>query len=219
MGPIPADAGQPSPPPPGSNSVRAYPRGRGATEHAVKIVNDKRGLSPRTRGNHAGVYDALVLGGPIPADAGQPGCRLPRVSFGGAYPRGRGATNAAEIRDGCVVGLSPRTRGNLPLPPFREVLRGPIPADAGQPWACSSTTMAIRAYPRGRGATWQGAKIPCALPGLSPRTRGNLLHGFGQQLRQRPIPADAGQPAACGAVSWACRAYPRGRGATAASER
>ena len=49
------------------------------------------------------------------------------------------------------VGLSPRTRGSHAVRPRTVQIRGPIPADAGEPTLRRSSMVFTGAYPRGRG--------------------------------------------------------------------
>ena len=134
------------------------------------------GLSPLTRGNPDDALTILFVQGPIPAHAGQPMRRTFLFLAFRAYPRSRGATDAKTDPLTLELGLSPLTRGNprWPMPCCKKP--GPIPAHAGQPVAPTGWRMPLRAYPRSRGAT---GSIMCWIPafyGLSPLTRGNLLH-------------------------------------------
>ena len=91
---------------------------------------------------------------------------------------------------------------------------GPIPADAGEPAPKEPAPASTRAYPRGRGGTWESAIQISLHEGLSPRTRGNQIAKARGCTEVGPIPADAGEPC-CG--DWRARwfgAYPRGRGGT-----
>ena len=134
-------------------TIRAYPRGRGATRIVRVQIEAHKGLSPRTRGNHGGQINKEEYYGPIPADAGQPMLPQSRRLLEWAYPRGRGATFERSCFEPRAQGLSPRTRGNLRQPAHRDGEYRPIPADAGQPQSFVNTVKYHRAYPRGRGAT------------------------------------------------------------------
>ena len=74
-----------------------------------------------------------LIGGPIPAGAGEPTRRGLSRRWPGAYPRGRGGTEELRITEPETVGLSPRARGNHHPPPARPPGGGPIPAGAGEP--------------------------------------------------------------------------------------
>ena len=113
--------------------------------------------------------------GPIPADAGEPQCQRTGAWGGGAYPRGRGGAEFLPLPVLPLQGLSPRTRGSLVSQSDEDVLRGPIPADAGEPKMEVFPADAIRAYPRGRGGAIGAKGGEQLVQGLSPRTRGSLL--------------------------------------------
>ena len=97
FGPIPARAGQPRWPALLHRRVGAYPRSRGATAAGLEAKALLQGLSPLARGNltHSPVH--LLVFGPIPARAGQPGqCEIgPQLVW--AYPRSRGATSRTQL--------------------------------------------------------------------------------------------------------------------------
>ena len=213
-GPIPAHAGQPSPGASAPSPAWAYPRSRGATAAELRGAVAESGLSPLTRGNHAGDLAELVGAGPIPAHAGQPEDRREPGIHPGAYPRSRGATGSADTGLGVPLGLSPLTRGNRGAGQHAPAGRGPIPAHAGQPFLGIPGFSGSGAYPRSRGATRRDIYTEWEMMGLSPLTRGNLgeaqyaVHGGG------PIPAHAGQPSMGTRSPAPRRAYPRSRGAT-----
>ena len=173
MGPIPAYAGQP-------NFVHAkwrlpgaYPRVCGATAATLPERRLLSGLSPRMRGNLLWASLLHVVGGPIPAYAGQPreaavfvGTQGPIPAYAGqpcsgsacwpgprAYPRVCGATENFTPLIRSLAGLSPRMRGNLGGVKIGSGLVGPIPAYAGQPPGAASAPTSEWAYPRVCGAT------------------------------------------------------------------
>ena len=172
-GPIPAHAGQPLVAGDRRLDRWAYPRSRGATTPRSSRSAARSGLSPLTRGNRGALREHLVGVGPIPAHAGQPPPSTMRREEFRAYPRSRGATDAASSQTAVGPGLSPLTRGNPSQPPWPRALRGPIPAHAGQPQAWRSAPHWSRAYPRSRGATLRVVRGRVAVQGLSPLTRGN----------------------------------------------
>ena len=216
-GPIPARAGQPKTCAASWTRARAYPRSRGATtQHTSGQYGDK-GLSPLARGNRAGWSVNDARSGPIPARAGQPLRRRGETDRDWAYPRSRGATAAKGQGDEDVKGLSPLARGNRAFVGITDAVRGPIPARAGQPWACLGGCRSPRAYPRSRGATRDGGVRSQAARGLSPLARGNLTAATAKSIRPGPIPARAGQPCSHQHRRWRPWAYPRSRGATLAT--
>ena len=155
------------------------------------------GLSPLARGNPCQVLDTATTYGPIPARAGQPRSTASLAPPSRAYPRSRGATGLRRCSCCLLRGLSPLARGNLHALLGRDVVVGPIPARAGQPYQVASRSSWAGAYPRSRGATKMPQSEASATTGLSPLARGNRPRLAGQLDRFRPIPARAGQPLAC----------------------
>ena len=112
IGPIPANAGEPAPPPDRKWAHRAYPRERGGTISDCHQPNSMVGLSPRTRGNPGRPRFSVGATGPIPANAGEPARVARAPGSRGAYPRERGGTRTRCSSSRTSRGLSPRTRGN-----------------------------------------------------------------------------------------------------------
>ncbi|APH62267.1 Hypothetical protein GbCGDNIH8_8723 [Granulibacter bethesdensis] len=69
---IPAHAGEPTMPEVVAAIVRDYPRARGGTPPAEASQQNRRGLSPRTRGNPTSAVVSRSMRGTIPAHAGEP---------------------------------------------------------------------------------------------------------------------------------------------------
>ena len=111
-GPIPAHAGEPKSGSGARKTCGAYPRSRGGTKLSNITRMDKRGLSPLTRGNLAGVPQHARRGGPIPAHAGEPHRTRSHPAPARAYPRSRGGTADDVLLARLAKGLSPLTRGN-----------------------------------------------------------------------------------------------------------
>ena len=93
-------------------------------------------------------------------------------------------------------GLSPRVRGNLN--PSGAVCGGrrSIPACAGEPSQPPAGQREHRVYPRVCGGTLGLHYALAAVIGLSPRVRGNRVLAISRALRDRSIPACAGEPLA-----------------------
>ena len=214
LGPIPARAGQPAKPFWKMSSYWAYPRSRGATCGMNMLDIPDEGLSPLARGNRVGGAVQVVVGGPIPARAGQPPWRRAVWPWPGAYPRSRGATGRGGRTAGAAVGLSPLARGNPGHDGQRGRRNGPIPARAGQPTVATMTSREIAAYPRSRGATVRRVSFSWLPMGLSPLARGNPCRRLRAYSNSGPIPARAGQPESAVASEARVTAYPRSRGAT-----
>ena len=213
-GPIPADAGEPWVEHRHRAKSGAYPRGRGGTGFSYATDATQWGLSPRTRGNPHRNEVQQARHGPIPADAGEPRPGPPAPAAVRAHPRGRGGTPLPSLLQRRHAGLSPRTRGNRDQRRLCRHPPGPIPADAGEPPPITRSSVAARAYPRGRGGTDDQEVRTKLTAGLSPRTRGNRHLLVGADVIDGPIPADAGEPASRNCFAARTRAYPRGRGGT-----
>ena len=213
-GPIPAHAGEPTPPRWTRATSWAYPRSRGGTSLICAGRRSKTGLSPLTRGNQSGRLDVTPFKGPIPAHAGEPRSNAPRTCCTRAYPRSRGGTSKLLRLRWPSEGLSPLTRGNRPGCRRYRPRNGPIPAHAGEPPPPRPHYPPLWAYPRSRGGTQQHHVPTLLLEGLSPLTRGNRSDAqlFGRAIG--PIPAHAGEPSMNRPEAPSNRAYPRSRGGT-----
>ena len=125
-----------------------------------------------------------------------------------------GGTDFGAVVRCASSGLSPRVRGNLHQTGCRRDCPRSIPACAGEPTTVSNSSYAGRVYPRVCGGTrlrLAGCRCPC---GLSPRVRGNLLAYAVRNLRNRSIPACAGEPARVCRQESAEQVYPRVCGGT-----
>ena len=133
VGSIPACAGEPSPPAICRRILSVYPRVCGGTLTSWASRRLVQGLSPRVRGNHQQGFLRAAKAGSIPACAGepQPPCGTPAGIA--VYPRVCGGTLVAAFPSHQAAGLSPRVRGNPPLPGGWRCTRWSIPACAGEP--------------------------------------------------------------------------------------
>ena len=75
---IPACAGEPSPGDRAADRNTVYPRVCGGTADTLVPRSIDAGLSPRVRGNRAGVDNIASHAGSIPACAGEPACSRTR---------------------------------------------------------------------------------------------------------------------------------------------
>ena len=89
------------------------------------------------------------------------------------YPRVCGGTLAANTRRTRNTGLSPRVRGNRRAGAARPGKCGSIPACAGEPLRPPLLRASPGVYPRVCGGTISPTWAVPAVPGLSPRVRGN----------------------------------------------
>ena len=112
---------------------RVYPRACGGTECLAVYIRSIPGLSPRLRGNHAGVGLPEVHHGSIPAPAGEP--------------------LILDLAGISHEGLSPRLRGNREaLEALADMTRS-IPAPAGEPHIPEGAEKTAGVYPRACGGT------------------------------------------------------------------
>ena len=153
IGSIPAYAGEPPSPIFDPAPVQVYPRVCGGTTGESVGRPERRGLSPRMRGNQRHYQPISARVGSIPAYAGEP--TRPNRSWvcRAVYPRVCGGTNAPQPQLGVPGGLSPRMRGNRHVPASLVVIVRSIPAYAGEPSATQALRPAMRVYPRVCGGT------------------------------------------------------------------
>ena len=156
VGPIPAQAGEPSPPRSSPPRTRAYPRAGGGTGLDLFGQDALQGLSPRRRGNLLAVHREAKTIGPIPAQAGEPRPVRPASTPIRAYPRAGGGTTSDDTLLLDYQGLSPRRRGNLLSRGAGWIMGGPIPAQAGEPRGLTVEPERRWAYPRAGGGTRPG---------------------------------------------------------------
>ena len=130
------------------------------------------------------------------------------------YPRVCGGTPFRRIGCDCILGLSPRVRGNHSGAGGRLVSARSIPACAGEPSRCIVASSSVVVYPRVCGGTWIPGRWPRARRGLSPRVRGNPRRRSARHLGARSIPACAGEPRAHSGTRPSRQVYPRVCGGT-----
>ena len=211
---IPAYAGEPLCANPVGGVPRVYPRVCGGTTNLPAAIARMDGLSPRMRGNHGHTAVRQWPPGSIPAYAGEPAAGLVSSGRGTVYPRVCGGTGDVR-RDGRYgVGLSPRMRGNRPRLLGPHPQRRSIPAYAGEPAGLRSRPIVATVYPRVCGGTPPQCPIILARRGLSPRMRGNPIANGGGGLRDRSIPAYAGEPGITAPWRVVAKVYPRVCGGT-----
>ena len=110
-----------------------YPRECGGTPLPSGQRRASYGLSPRVRGNRGGVARDADYQRSIPASAGEPLQLVPGHPLAEVYPRECGGTVDLQLMLTCMVGLSPRVRGNLDPKRFTMSPLRSIPASAGEP--------------------------------------------------------------------------------------
>ena len=194
-----------------------YPRVCGGTAHDVTARHDKRGLSPRVRGNRLRGLLRNRPAGSIPACAGEPRVVLSQVKAYPVYPRVCGGTNALHIYLLFVFGLSPRVRGNRGAAQAVGGGHGSIPACAGEPSEPFRRPTALKVYPRVCGGTNSKITQSGNFSGLSPRVRGNHARLCPLPIPIWSIPACAGEPPYQWPPAALRQVYPRVCGGTHAA--
>ena len=152
------------------------------------------GLSPRLRGNRAGLVPRPHQCRSIPAPAGEPRTTWSCSSWLSVYPRACGGTAAPSVTTASLGGLSPRLRGNLGPAGASPGQPRSIPAPAGEPAAMPARHSSRTVYPRACGGTCTSATNSARSCGLSPRLRGNRMPSASLIWSTGSIPAPAGEP-------------------------
>ena len=215
FGSIPACTGEPYPSSVGPSDVRVYPRVYGGTQGRLEGQGERRGLSPRVRGNRQRTAVRESRNRSIPACTGEPVATGNDLVSGQVYPRVYGGTLHSSPTSAPVSGLSPRVRGNLHRRANVGQVRGSIPACTGEPSRLSCVCPWLAVYPRVYGGTWQSLLEVAGEQGLSPRVRGNPQLRAEVHLRRGSIPACTGEPRTQRTPSLPVPVYPRVYGGTA----
>ena len=150
---IPACAGEPLTSRNAMATVRVYPRVCGGTRPGNATPADRKGLSPRVRGNPPAVAADTRTKRSIPACAGEPGIWSSWMKRIGVYPRVCGGTGEGIAGLAQNGGLSPRVRGNQPGQNAGCGLGWSIPACAGEPRCLLQFPNPRSVYPRVCGGT------------------------------------------------------------------
>ena len=112
------------------------------------------------------------------------------------------------------MGLSPRLRGNRLAVLDFSVMRGSIPASAGEPTFWATSRLKPGVYPRVCGGTTVVEGVGVEPKGLSPRLRGNRNEFQTLVLISGSIPASAGEPISPTTETPEIKVYPRVCGGT-----
>ena len=203
----------------GSTTVRrgaagrdsAHPRSRGEHWLARTTGNTLRGSSPLTRGAQAHLYPHDPRPRLIPAHAGSTDPLPQPPPSSSAHPRSRGEHRRGRIFRPCECGSSPLTRGARDgirhgIPPWRL-----IPAHAGSTAKASPPVFSISAHPRSRGEHAKKSKSRNLGKGSSPLARGTPQGNFTLAVKERLIPACAGNTAPHSQSAKPRSAHPRSR--------
>ena len=192
---IPACAGKRNACPASLASMADHPRLRGEKTSQASGALCPHGSSPLARGKALKTNSALVCGGIIPACAGKRG-EAPTVRLRAKdHPRLRGEKIVYDEEMQCYRGSSPLARGKVPVPLFRPLLRGIIPACAGKRILTSRGATQPQDHPRLRGEKRRGDPRQHRTIGSSPLARGKVLTNGQWMTDDRIIPACAGKRA------------------------
>ena len=191
---IPASAGEPLAAARSLKRNPVYPRECGGTLPVHNGQDRQNGLSPRVRGNPPPPPPVPASTGSIPASAGEPDRKIPRLSGLEVYPRECGGTLPVHNGQDREHGLSPRVRGNLVVLPLLGFPFRSIPASAGEPSVVCYQCPFIGVYPRECGGTGLSTADLSGANGLSPRVRGNRVQHLIGPVVLGSIPASAGEP-------------------------
>ena len=189
-----------------------HPRSRGVYDTWTGSVPDGGGSSPLARGLPAGLQEARVGAGIIPARAGFTTPSSSGRSPGSDHPRSRGVYSGGGRMIEAPTGSSPLARGLLDAPEGEALRGGIIPARAGFTPTTCPTTWASSDHPRSRGVYTPAVTAMADEAGSSPLARGLRLP-VARRLRQdRIIPARAGFTGRSGPAVRGSRDHPRSRG-------
>ncbi|CAI8736319.1 protein of unknown function [Methylococcus capsulatus] len=167
------------------------------------------GLSPRVRGS---LVDPSLVGAwkrSIPACAGEPMAGFLRFSLLWVYPRVCGGALTSTPHVVWSRGLSPRVRGSRGFGHADKVLKGSIPACAGEPALRLRRGYRRWVYPRVCGGACAFCLHMSDSWGLSPRVRGSHLGAARDRAQLGSIPACAGEPVQLRCSSSQQAVYPR----------
>ena len=209
---IPAPAGNTSTYSSGNCVPTDHPRACG--EHAATCTTpwSSAGSSPRLRGTRPEPWHIQPAGRIIPAPAGNTRRAGPGRMTRPDHPRACGEHVAWVSGAGSRNGSSPRLRGTPELVALAFGPRRIIPAPAGNtvalckpPWTCSD-------HPRACGEHGRENDVVRVVDGSSPRLRGTHLQHNRTTLRNRIIPAPAGNTCAARRAARDTADHPRACG-------
>ena len=172
------------------------------------------GSSPQVRGRSDPCFTVQLLGGLIPAGAGQICRKACAGRWRRAHPRRCGADNRQLDFGAAGGGSSPQVRGRCAeASPWHSPPVGLIPAGAGQIISLAFTHVKRLAHPRRCGADRTMTSQQVAIWGSSPQVRGRFFFERDIEHAGRLIPAGAGQIARFMLLAARHRAHPRRCGA------
>ena len=192
--------------------VRDHPRMRGEHITFRTKIRSFEGSSPHARGTHRSCFNPCSIVGIIPACAGNTRLALGYVAGTGDHPRMRGEHPSFRKENSTRKGSSPHARGTRRLRLHEIVMRGIIPACAGNTVTRIVTTALTRDHPRMRGEHLLWCVTVCGGLGSSPHARGTRWGCEGVGCVGGIIPACAGNTVRSAAWRRPARDHPRMRG-------
>ena len=231
---IPAGAGNTVPRIISLSSSTVYPRWRGEHSASLMPIIGLGGLSPLARGTRRQRIVRLPLHRFIPAGAGNTSTLSITTDREPVYPRWRGEHPNGSALSYPQIGLSPLARGtqsdaidaliDARFIPALKVLKNIgfrtrfIPAGAGNTGVIPIAARNAAVYPRWRGEHDKSLTKNNSTPGLSPLARGTH-HYFGKSvIKNRFIPAGAGNTYRSNGRNTEFSVYPRWRGEHSTTE-
>ncbi len=148
----------------------------------------------------------------IPAGAGNTNLAVVKNLAKSVYPRWRGEHGIKSTRFESAGGLSPLARGTPPARPTDSLAIRFIPAGAGNTLPFSVSLRRLAVYPRWRGEHLRVSLTSARNFGLSPLARGTRAGIVVHEIRDRFIPAGAGNTPTGIPVTDEISVYPRWRG-------
>ena len=189
---IPAHAGNS-----GAQTCPAYgspdhPRACGELPTGVVVTLQYYGSSPRMRGTLDTPTNLGPIGRIIPAHAGNSAHDLKTRLARADHPRACGELLGFLCSQPDALGSSPRMRGTRLIRHWRRGWLRIIPAHAGNSWRQSPWPRLLADHPRACGELILADVTAARLIGSSPRMRGTRFLDSLRNLRDRIIPAHAG---------------------------
>ena len=210
---IPARAGNTISRPSSMAFRTVHPRSRGEHRLARVVLPDPVGSSPLARGTPR-TSDGVRDSEPVhPRSRGEHFLTLrTHINDYGSSPLARGTRRSAGGRSSPCIGSSPLARGTLRVVGGTVLVVRFIPARAGNTQHAAPEPGVRPVHPRSRGEHANPARLLLPFTGSSPLARGTQLALVLATLRQRFIPARAGNTAGRQGPEAGAAVHPRSRG-------
>ena len=217
QGTIPARAGETRTLAPSFQPMGDHPRSRGGNLDIGADGGVGEGPSPLARGKRRRCSMSALLNGTIPARAGETQAQDGIDCQTEDHPRSRGGNCPPCCSAISSGGPSPLARGKLRHCAEALLLKGTIPARAGETDSYRLRAASFRDHPRSRGGNRACACRMARSMGPSPLARGKRSPRSRCRLRTGTIPARAGETVLHLAAGAVVRDHPRSRGGNALS--